>query len=136
MTIGSIDEYIHISKMDESSTWATQVEMFALTHLLGICLYVYSEHFGRWNKYDPCILDSMITIYVNHPTNHFEVVTSISLVLEDRTIKHSLKESQQPALVVTTALIIGLPPLPTLYIGTQSPPNLHTPKKTNQEKNS
>ena len=57
----SIDEYIHISKMDESSTWATQVEMFALTHLLGICLYVYSEHFGRWNKYDPCILDSMIT---------------------------------------------------------------------------
>ena len=84
----SIDEYIHISKMDESSTWATQVEMFALTHLLGICLYVYSEHFGRWNKYDPCILDSMITdgnlcnmgIYVNHPTNHFEVVTSISLV--------------------------------------------------------
>ena len=84
----SIDEYIHISKMDESSTWATQVEMFALTHLLGICLYVYSEHFGRWNKYDPCILDSMITdgnlcnmgIYVNHPTNHFEVVTSITLV--------------------------------------------------------
>ena len=84
----SIDEYIQISKMDESSTWATQVEMFALTHLLGICLYVYSEHFGRWNKYDPCILDSMITdgnlcnmgIYVNHPTNHFEVVTSISLV--------------------------------------------------------
>ena len=44
----SIDEYIHISKMDESSTWATQVEMFALTHLLGICLYVYSEHFGRF----------------------------------------------------------------------------------------
>ena len=46
------------------------------------------KHFGRWNKYDPCILDSMITdgnlcnmgIYVNHPTNHFEVVTSISLV--------------------------------------------------------
>ena len=39
--------------MEEEGTWATDVEMFALTHLLGVCLYVHIDDTGMWNKYSP-----------------------------------------------------------------------------------
>ena len=85
-SVENVVEYIEITEMEEEGTWATDVEMFALTHLLGVCLYVHIDETGMWNKYSPCTIDSMITdgnlcemgIYMNHPRDHFEVVTSVS----------------------------------------------------------
>ena len=72
-----------INCMAHAGTWGTDVEMFALSHLLGICVYYYKE--GSWNRISPCTIDTMITesnlcemgIYLNHPHAHFEVVTSV-----------------------------------------------------------
>ena len=37
-TIDNVEEYIQLSGMEKDGTWATDVEVFALSHLLGICL--------------------------------------------------------------------------------------------------
>ena len=86
-TIDNVEEYIQLSGMEADGTWATDVEMFALSHLLGICLYAFDEHYSKWSRYSPCNIDNMITennlcemgIYLNHPRNHYEVATSVSL---------------------------------------------------------
>ena len=70
--------------------------VMTLAHLLGIHVYYYlpslgnlptgsSLHGNKWHMLNPCSIDNMITennlngmgIYLNHPSQHFEVVTSI-----------------------------------------------------------
>ena len=85
-TIDNVEEYIQLSGMEKDGTWATDVEVFALSHLLGICLYTFDERYSKWSRYSPCNIDNMITesnlcemgIYLNHPRNHYEVATSVS----------------------------------------------------------
>ena len=44
-SVENVAEYIEITEMEEG-TWATDVEMFALIHLLGVCLYVHIDDTG------------------------------------------------------------------------------------------
>ena len=60
-TIDNVEEYIQLSGMENYGTWATDVEMFALSHLLGICLYTFDERYSKWSRYSPCNIDYMIT---------------------------------------------------------------------------
>ena len=85
-TIDNVEEYIQLSGMEKDGTWATDVEVFALSHLFGICLYTFDERYSKWSRYSPCNIDNMITesnlcemgIYLNHPRNHYEVATSVT----------------------------------------------------------
>ena len=45
-TIDNVEEYIQLSGMEKDGTWATDVEVFALSHLLGICLYTFDERYS------------------------------------------------------------------------------------------
>ena len=84
-----MDQYLANNHMGYSGTRGTDLEMFTLSHLLGICVYYYkASDNGRWHRISPCSNDNMITesnlcemgIYLNHQHAHFEVVTSVSTV--------------------------------------------------------
>ena len=85
-TIDNVEEYIQLSGMEKDGTLATDVEVLALSHLLGICLYTFDERYSKWSRYSPCNIENMITvsnlcemgIYLNYPRNYYEVATSVS----------------------------------------------------------
>ena len=89
MTDSEMEKYLASSCMECNGTRGTDVEIMCISHLLSICVYYHiptaSCEAGRWNRINPCI-DSMITesnlcemgIYLNHPTNHFELFILIA----------------------------------------------------------
>ena len=84
-TIG-IERYIQSNKVERNGSWATEVEIYALSHLLRTCIYSYIVHNRDWWCINPGILDATLTsndisemgIYINHPRDHFDVVQSVS----------------------------------------------------------
>ncbi len=82
--------YLQTSRMQENSTWAGDVEIFACAALLQCAIHVYSSHasvgsVGRWlsfvpnrNISSPCIPQPVSSLYLDHKNeNHFQSVMSI-----------------------------------------------------------
>ena len=85
-TTGGIDRYIAATGMDRDKTWDSEVEIMVLSHLLNAAVYTYDTN-NRWSKYIPANVygrfnvsshvDSLMTMYVRHNVNHYDVVTSV-----------------------------------------------------------
>ena len=83
---GGIDRYIAATGMDHDKTWGSEVEIMVLSHLLNTAVYTYDTNNG-WSKYIPANVygqfnvsshvDSLMTMYVRHNVNHYDVVTSV-----------------------------------------------------------
>jgi len=52
-----IDDYIARNSVHCSGTWATELEMYALAHLLHIYIYYYEVSCKLWTRMDPGTLD-------------------------------------------------------------------------------
>jgi hypothetical protein len=69
--------------MNDNGTWGTDVEIYALAHMLQTCVFLYCPlQGGVWNRYTPDLTtsfqgDLQKGMYLNHPSGHFEVVTSL-----------------------------------------------------------
>ena len=80
--IQSIDMHLSSTRISENSTWATEVEIFAVSHLLKVDIYTYSA--GQWLRFsvedvEPNIRKETGAIYLNHyMENHYNVVVSVS----------------------------------------------------------
>ena len=85
-TTGGIDQYIAATGMDRDKTWGSELEIRVLSHLLNAAVYTYDTNNG-WSKYIPANVygrfnvsshvDSLVTKYVRHNVNHYDVVTSV-----------------------------------------------------------
>ena len=58
--------------------------MFTLAHLLQTCVILYNTNDLNWSNYSPHYVDrtlnddiQQMSMYINHPPNHFEVVRCI-----------------------------------------------------------
>ena len=81
---GVIEQYITETHIDCVGTWGTDVEMFALAHLLDTAILSYVLSRNRWVKFSQCNVDytladcdQAMAMYIYHAVSHFEVVTSI-----------------------------------------------------------
>ena len=85
-TTGGIDRYIAATGMDHDKTWGFEVEIMVLSHLLNAAVYTYDTNSG-WSKYIPANVygqfnvsshvGSLMTMYVRHNVNHYDIVTSV-----------------------------------------------------------
>ena len=66
--------------MSKDGTWATDVEIFAMAHLLKIDVYTFST--GNWlifseEDVEPCRLSETVSIYLNQTMeNYYNVVVA------------------------------------------------------------
>ena len=69
--------------MSKDGTWATDVEIFAMAHLLKVDVYTFST--GNWLRFsvedvEPCRLSETVSIYLNHTMeNYYNVVVAFFL---------------------------------------------------------
>ena len=82
----SAEQYIQVTSMDKFGTWGTETEMVTLANLLQTCMFSYNteEHFRH--RYTPENLDrtwqddlTKMAIYLRHPYNHFDVLSTRDL---------------------------------------------------------
>ncbi len=82
----TLDAYFRQSQMEQNTQWATEVEIFATSHLLATEIYVYTlsgHNQWKWLKYSAVSFDSLLTmhnraIYINHKnSNHYEPVQDV-----------------------------------------------------------
>lgn len=82
---GRIEQYIADNAVERSGTWATDTEINAASHLLKTSIYIYMEDSDVWQHFHPRVIDralrrsevSDLSMYINNPHNHFEVVQSV-----------------------------------------------------------
>lgn len=92
----SIDDYIADTHMDSNGSWGTEVEIIALAHLLDADIFSFQVSRRRWNRFNHSLLTMMesdhseMALYMNHPRDHFEVVTSISPPLPEAPVSDLL----------------------------------------------
>ena len=78
----STHDYINQTGMHKNGIWGTDIEIFAFANLCQANVYVYDTENGLWNVFPPSIslIDfdvSTKSVYLLHPTGHFDVVTSV-----------------------------------------------------------
>ena len=80
----SVQDYIQDKGMDQPHMWGTEIDMFTLAHLLQTCVFIYNTDDLNWCRYSPHCVDrtlnddiQQMSMYINHPPNHFEIVRSI-----------------------------------------------------------
>ena len=96
-TEGGIDHYLEHRKMYRCGVWATEIEIFTLSHLLNTSIYDYLPsmsrtssdqsvaHPGEWSRTIPRHVDRTLPppndddmgIYIRLLHHHFEVIRSI-----------------------------------------------------------
>ena len=90
----SLSEYIVAQKMDKNKEWGTEVELFAICHLLRTIVYTYSQNNSTWQLHAPSDIDPSLHalesstdmgMYVYHALNHYMNVCSI---LNDKFMSH------------------------------------------------
>ena len=80
--VQSVDMHLSSTCMSNNSTWATEVEIFAVAHLLKVDIYTYSA--GQWLRFsvedvEPKIRKETGAIYLNHcMENHYNIVLAVS----------------------------------------------------------
>ena len=80
-----IEQYINATHMDMDGTWATDVEILAVSHLLNVPVFSFLESIQRWQRLAPNNVDRTLpesehgemAIYMHHPREHFDVVMSV-----------------------------------------------------------
>lgn len=78
----SIRQYMISSKMIKSSSWATELEIFATSDLLKVNIFTYSNL--RWLQFsleelNPELMNEKEAIYLYHKhQNHYDVVLNVS----------------------------------------------------------
>ncbi|XP_062579086.1 uncharacterized protein LOC134241009 [Saccostrea cucullata] len=80
--VQSVESHLLSTGMSREGTWATEVEIFAMVHLLNVDIYTYSEQ--RWLRFsvdevEPSMQSRNGAIYLNHQQqNHYNVVISVT----------------------------------------------------------
>ena len=78
----SVENHLALSKMSIEGSWATEVEIFAMAHLLNIDIYTYTNN--HWLRFSCEDIDSSsqskeAAIYLNHcGQNHYNVVLTVA----------------------------------------------------------
>ena len=73
----SVVGFIAATNMDQINVWGTNVEIYALAHLLQTPIFIYE---CKWIRYSPQAFEHTFgdsvqkAMYLNNPPNHFEVV--------------------------------------------------------------
>ena len=77
--------------MSVNGVWGSDVETITLAHLLRCCVYSYSNQCKCWIRYDPSRMDttvvnemSLMSMYIFHNVNHFEVVVDVDKTTKER----------------------------------------------------
>ncbi|XP_052695810.1 uncharacterized protein LOC128174255 [Crassostrea angulata] len=77
----------HVSSMEKEGNWATEIEIFALAHMLSVDIFTFSN--GNWLKFSgQNVCASLRTkrngLYLNHQNqNHYEVVLDVGELMVD-----------------------------------------------------
>ena len=64
---GGIAAHIANHSVEHGGTWAMDVEMYALAHLLRVHLYCYCVHVGGWQQMKPTVIDSRLDSSEHQP---------------------------------------------------------------------
>ena len=81
---GSVQEYIRVTRMNENSSWGTDVEIITFAHLVNTNVYTFYNN--SWWLYGPHIINIVMqldvatrSVYILHTAepDHFQVVSSV-----------------------------------------------------------
>ncbi|XP_062606870.1 uncharacterized protein LOC134268630 [Saccostrea cucullata] len=92
----SVENHLALTDMSKDGTWATELEILALCHLLSTDVHTYTEN--RWVRYSRQMIQSTTNdqssgaIYLDHKNqNHYDVVVTVAEKNSDGFTKtHSL----------------------------------------------
>ena len=81
-----MESYVKDKRMDEQQSWGTNLELFALAHMLGRRVFVSSRIAGNaWLCHCPSKIDPNIApprdkkgLYMYHTGDHYKVVQSVT----------------------------------------------------------
>jgi len=84
---GGIESYITVTRMESNGAWGSEVEIFALAHLLNVPTYEYFGSIKRWHLYTPLAVcgfmglsqydNSSMAMYIRLSRDHYDVVSSV-----------------------------------------------------------
>ncbi|XP_078333990.1 uncharacterized protein LOC111105212 [Crassostrea virginica] len=101
--VKSVKNHLLSSRMSENGTWATEVEILAMAHLLNVEIYTYTR--SNWLRFSPSDVDSSTqgivgAIYLNHcGENHYNVVVAVESESVD--LLNTLSKGSQSNLTTT-----------------------------------
>ena len=76
----SIQQYIAATRMNHSTSWGTDVEIYTLSHLLHTSVFTYDMAVKKW-KYSLGTHENASNVekamYIRHPRTHFDVVCDV-----------------------------------------------------------
>lgn len=84
----------HVSSMEKEGNWATEIEIFALAHMLSVDIFTFSN--GNWLKFSGHNICASLRskrngLYLNHQNqNHYEVVLDVGELSVDVISKSKL----------------------------------------------
>ena len=68
-----------------AGTYGTDVEIFAMGHLMRASMLVYKIDLDVWQRHSPAFMDpnfiddvTQMSMYIRNPSGHFDVVLSVS----------------------------------------------------------
>ncbi len=92
----SVQDYIMRQRIFDVGTWATEVEIMAMAHMLQIYIYTYDDVYKKWYRFSAESIDgsenidemTRLGIYLNHANRvHYDIVLSVHEI-SDQMIPH------------------------------------------------
>ncbi|XP_071486145.1 uncharacterized protein [Diadema antillarum] len=93
-------KYIAKERIFNNGTWATELEIMALSNLLDTDVYIYEENCSKWNLFGASklqfgIVTSQRGIYLQHTNgNHYDVVESVCPRIQTSSSSQNLSRPQ------------------------------------------
>ncbi len=80
----SVQEYISSSRMNVSTVWGSNREIFTFANMCQVNVYVYDMQHRSWSVYSPNLASNVMnvdcsikSVYLRHPRDHYNVVVRI-----------------------------------------------------------
>ena len=79
----SVSDYLQKSGMRNPYEWGTHIEIFTLAYMCQTDIYVFDVENNHWTAYSKTFIVGDIdntsqSMYIYHPTDHFDVVCSVT----------------------------------------------------------
>ena len=80
----SVQEYISDSRMNVSTVWGSNREIYTFSNMCQVNVYVYDMQRRSWSVYSPNLASDIMnvdcsikSVYLRHPVDHYDVVVRI-----------------------------------------------------------
>ena len=97
-TCTSTTEYVSASKMNYAGTYATGVELLALSSLLNVEIVVFIDMVQQWVIYKSVDCSSSKQFFLLHCQDHFQIIQSLDIITSTTILNEIIDEPTSPVL--------------------------------------